>query len=170
MSDRGWGKPNFLVNAQDFYKMVDKVEGRTQVTNLRKVLRNTAKKVYIPSLKSASPKGDTGKLRASWGTITGKSRYQATMFVGPRVPRGYRLMSDEKKKAQKYGGWVSNILEFAKTGRRYPKNGKFLKTPWGPRTSVGPIKRRTRFRAIMKSKSKTALADMARGVEQLIFK
>ena len=162
-------KPNFIVVTKDFYKAVDRLEGRVQMTEMKKILRNTARKIYIPALKSASP--GKGKLKASWGTVTGKHRTTATIFIGPRVPRGYNKMSDDEKRAAKYGGWVANILDFAKPHRRYQnmdnKSG-LLRTPWGVRTSVGPIKKKTRFRIIMRMKALRALAHTERELKKLL--
>lgn len=163
-----FNKPDYIVVTKEFDDAIDKLEGRVQIKNMKKILRTTAKKVYMQPLKSNSP-SKSGKLRRSFGTVTGKSRYQATMFIGPRVPRGYRNMSDEEKAATKYGGWVANILEYAKPGRRFPKNATVLKTPWGYRKSVGPIRKRTRFRAIMQSLSRKALDTNASELKKLLW-
>ena len=145
MSD--WGKPNFIVESKDFYDAVDKLQARTQVRDMRKILRTTSRKVYIPPLKSAAPVR-TGKLKRSMGNITGKSRYAAIMFVGPRIPRGYRNMTDDEKRAFPYGGWVANILEYWKD----------------------PRKKRTRFRQIMASKSDVVQARIAAELKSLIWR
>ena len=149
MSDRGWGKPNFLVNSQDFYKAVDKLEGRTQIKHLRGVLRNTSRSIYIPALKSrAKMFYKTGRLYRSMGNVTGKSRYSATMFVGPRVPRGYRDADTKAREAYTFHGGVANILEYWKD----------------------PKKRKTRFRLVMRTKAKAVQSAIARGVKELIFR
>ena len=139
-----WGKPDFLVDSQNFYKAVDKLEGRTQVTELRRVLRKSSKRIYIPALKSrAKLFYKTGRLMRSMGNVTGKSRYSATMFVGPRVPRGYRSADAQEREAYTFHGGVANILEYWKD----------------------PKKRKTRFRMVMKTKARSVMASVAKGVE-----
>jgi len=156
MSREDWGTPNYLVNSESFYKAVSRLEGRTQVTQLRRVLRNTSRAIYIPALKarakaytsaSKGPRKPTGRLMRSMGNVAGKSRYTAVNFVGPRVPRGYRDASAEDRMAYTFHGGVANILEYWKD----------------------PSKRKTRFRIVMRSKSRAVQNAVSRGVEQLIY-
>jgi len=156
MSREDWGKPTFVVDAQSFYKAVTRLEGRTQVTQLRGVLRNTSRAIYIPALKarakaytsaSKGPRKPTGRLMRSMGNVTGKARYMAVVFVGPRVPRGYRNADAKAREAYTFHGGVANILDYWKD----------------------PSKRKTRFRITMRSKSRAVQSAVARGVEKLVF-
>jgi len=91
----------------------------------------------------------TGRLYRSIGNVTGKKyKDRATVFVGPRVPVGYRESNAEDRKAYRFHGGVANILEYWKD----------------------PKKRKTRFRLAMRIKSRSVQSAIAKGVKELIFK
>jgi len=148
MSREDWGTPNYLVNSESFYKAVSRLEGRTQVTQLRRVLRNTSRAIYIPALKARARQFyKSGRLFRSMGNVAGRNRYVAVNFVGPRVPRGYRNADAKTREAYTFHGGVANILEYWKD----------------------PSKRKTRFRIVMRSKSRAVQNAVSRGVEKLVF-
>lgn len=122
---------------------------------LRAILRDVGNKAVVPLLRHAVPLGPTGNLRASMGVVTGKSKSNAVVFVGPRMSHKRDMKGDRK---QGYQGWVANILEFAKPGDRRPANAKAFRPFDGDASGpfffkkVGPIKKKTNIRfAVTKS-------------------
>jgi hypothetical protein len=116
-----------LVGDEDLLKALQMADYKTQHKVLKKIVKDTANKTLVKPLRQATPK-KTGALRGSMGAVSGKSRKNAVAFAGPRM-------------GGKHKGYIANILEHSKEQTRYPENGQFLKTPWGPRRSVGPMKR-----------------------------
>ena len=135
------------------FKIIRGLEAKTQHKILIRVLNDTAQKTFVRNLKIASPVV-YGTLRRSMGRVTGKSRRVATVFAGPRMGGAHK-------------GWVANILEHAKSGKRYPK-GKFLATPWGPRRSVGPIRKRTNFKGVILGTIRQAEAHMFKSIRTIM--
>ena len=138
------------------FKIIRGLEVNTQHKILIRVLNDTAQKTFIKALRREAPVR-TGKLRRSMGRVTGKSRRVATIFAGPRT--GGR---DER-----HEGWVANILEHAKSGKRYPK-GRILATPWGPRRSVGPIRKRTNFKGVILGTVRQAESHMFKSIRTIM--
>ena len=133
------------VDATKWYKELKKMEDKVQRKNTNTILRRTAREVYFPPLKTSSPV-KTGSLRRSMGSITSKKRHLSTVFVGPRVIRGWNEKPDKLHRAMRFSGRIANVLEYSK----------------------GRI-RRTRFRAIMYAQRHRAQAVMYRELRKLIL-
>lgn len=135
-----------LIGGKELLAILKGLENKTQLIVLKRVLSDTAQKTFVKELRRITPVR-SGKLKRSMGKVTGKSRSVATIFAGPR-------MSGNRDKLG-HKGFIANILEHAKPGRRLPK-GKALATPWGMRSSVGPIQKRTDFKGTILRTVRTA--------------
>jgi len=110
-----------LVGDEELMKVLTNLDYKTQHKVLKRITKDTAQKTLVGPLRQASPYR-TGTLRASMGSLSGKSKRTAVAFAGPRM-------------GGKHKGYVANILEHSKGMKRIPK-GAALNTPWGPRKSV----------------------------------
>lgn len=133
-----------LVGDNELAQVIRNLDYATQHKILKAILRNAGTKEIIPYVKRATPVGKTGNLRRSIGNVTGKSKRNATVFVGPRMS-----MKRSVSGSNEYNGWVANILENAKGESRYPLKAKAFR-PFeggvsGPQfyKRVGPIRKRT---------------------------
>ena len=144
-----------LVGDEELQKILKQLDYKTQHKFLKRVVNDAGQKTVVKDLKRDSPRGETGNLRRSMGTVRGKSRRNATVFAGPRM-------------GGKHKGWVANILENAKPNRRYPKNAKALKIGDNYVKSVGPIKKKTTFRQTIKAAMPAAERHMIKSVRTIL--
>lgn len=131
-----------LIGDKELLRIIRGLEQKTQQKVLKKVLSDTAQKTFVKELRKEAPVR-SGKLKASMGKVAGRSKSKATVFAGPRMRH--------RDRTGRYSGWVANILENAKTGRRVPKEAQALATPFGFFKSVKPIARRTDFKGVIQS-------------------
>jgi len=176
----------FNLDTSHFMKKVNKLDYKTRHNVLKRILRDTARKVYVRPLKASVRHSRTGRLKASMGTITGKSKQVATIFAGPRM--------STVGKRQGFQGWVANILEYAKPGQRTSKTkGKSMgPMSWGggrwapgrapgggPKTvgaafykAVAPIRpsRKTHFRRVILRNMKRAETETFLSIQRIVKK
>lgn len=148
-----------LIGDTELLAALKELDYKTQQKYLKRILNDTAQKTFVKELRRASPVR-TGNLKRSMGKKTGKSRRVATVFAGPR-------MSHKREKSQ-YSGWVANILDNAKPGRRYPKNKKAMTINGGFAKSVGPITKKTNFKGVIIRTLKPAERHIAKSVRTII--
>ena len=145
-----------LIGDNELAEALRALDFATQQRELKKILRETSNKTILPALRLATPVR-TGNLRRSMGNVSGRSKRNATVFVGPRMSHGR-----SRSGSTGYSGWVANILENAKDGRRYPKKGKAFKPFFGSAsgagfvTSVGPIRKKTHLTFAIQSNLQSA--------------
>ena len=112
-----------LYGDEELMAMIRELEYKLQHKFLKQLLRDVAMQTYVKQLRLASPRGETGNLYRSFGTVTGKSRKNAVVFAGPRMGG----------KNRNWEGWVANIIEYNKGKERYPtydaKYGRMRKRP-----------------------------------------
>jgi len=147
-----------LIGDKELLAALKDLDYKTQQKFLKRILNDTAQKTFVKKLRQASPVR-TGNLRKSMGKVAGRSRRVATVFAGPRMSRG-------KDKAT-HSGYVANILENAKPGRRYPK-GQALKIGGSFAKSVGPIRKKTNFKGVILNTLKEAESHMAKSIRTII--
>jgi len=148
-----------LVGDVELLAALKDLDYKTQHRFLKRVLNDAANKTIVKNLKQVTPVR-TGNLKRSMGVVQGKSRRTATVFAGPRSSR-------IRDKAQ-YSGYVANILENAKPGRRYPKKGTALKMGDKFFTSVGPITKKTNFKATIQGSLRQAEEHMTKSIRTII--
>jgi hypothetical protein len=148
-----------LIGDKELIEALRELDFKTQHRFLKGLLTDSANKTIVKNLRQASPVR-TGNLRRSMGVIQGKSKKTATVFAGPR-------MSSRRDKSE-YSGWVANILENAKPGRRYPKNGVAMKIGDNFVKSVGPITKKTNFKATINNSLKQAEDHLMKSVRTVI--
>lgn len=158
-----------LVGDKELLRTLENLDYATQHKYLKAILRNTSAKTVVPFVRQATPRGQTGNLRKSIGTITGKSKSTATVFVGPRLSH-----KKSREGNDGYSGWVANILEFAKPHDRVPKDAKafkpFFGTAAGPGfvRKVGPIKKKTNLTWAITSRLNPAEIHMTKSIRTVI--
>lgn len=156
-----------LIGDKELLNVLNGLEYRTQQKFLKKVVRDSAKPM-VTEIRNRTPVGKrvsgssfsvlpTGNLKKSIGTKDGRSKKSAVVFVGPRI-------------GGKHKGNIANILEHAKGSRRVPKSGQFLKTPWGPRRSVAPIKRVVFVRPSILKTLKTVENGMFKSIRTIMLR
>ena len=148
-----------LIGDKELKAILDGLDSRTQLIELKKILRATATATFVKALRAASPVR-TGRLKASMGHVTGKNRRVATVFAGPRMSH---KRNKNFNRREGYQGWVANILENAKDDDRYPKNSVAFKPFTGTAAGaeffkkVGPIRRKTNFTGVILRTVRTAI-------------
>jgi len=141
-----------LLGYNELTEVLRNLDYATQHKILKSILRNTGTKEIIPYVKRVTPQGQTGNLKRSIGNVTGRSKINATVFVGPRMSHKRSMGSNE------YSGWVANILEYAKGTDRFPEKAKAFKPfsggAGGPAfyKKVSGIKKRTNLTFAIKSR------------------
>ena len=143
-----------LVGDTELLAALKELDYKTQQKFLKRILNDTATKTFVKRLRIASPER-TGNLKKSMGKVTGKSRRVATVFAGPRMGGSHK-------------GHVANILEHAKTGRRFPKKGVAMKIGDKFVKSVGPITRKTNFKQVILNTVSEAEGHMSKSVRTII--
>ena len=157
-----------LIGDNDLANVLRSLDFATQHKTLKAILRDAGNKEIVTHLKRATPVV-TGKLRKSMGVVAGRSKRNATIFVGPRMSHGKTRAGVEG-----YSGWVANILEFAKPGRRTPENAKAFKPFFGGPggagfvTSVGPIRKKTHFSFVITSRLRAAEIHITKSTRTVI--
>ena len=157
-----------LVGDNELIEALRALDYATQQRELKKILKDSGNQTIVKALQRASPVR-TGTLRRSMGTIMGKSRSKATVFVGPRMSH-----TKTRQGSDQYSGWVANILENAKPGRRYPEKSKAFKPFFGSASgpgfvkSVGPIRNRTHFTYAITSNLMAAELHITKSVRTVI--
>lgn len=134
-----------LLGDKEIQNILKGLDYKLQMKTMKKVVKDAAVQVVVKQLKRDSPKR-TGNLQRSMGVIPGKSKRSAVMFAGPRMSHDFTKSN--------HSGWIANVLEFSKGTRRYPKKAKTLFPFDGPPMfypSVGPIRKKTNFRAGLRS-------------------
>jgi len=158
-----------LVGDKELHEVLKGLNYATQHKFLKAILRDTSAKTVVPFVRQATPRGKTGNLRKSIGTITGKSKSTATVFVGPRMSHRRTAEGDDG-----YRGWVANILEFAKPHDRVPENAKAFKPFFGGAAGpgfvrkVGPIRKKTNLTWAIKSRLQPAEVHMTKAIRTVI--
>jgi len=132
-----------LIGDEELMRVLYNLEYKTQHKVLKKIVRDAGQKTMVRELKQRTPVGPTGNLKRSMGIVQGRSKRSAVAFAGPRMSSTYK-------------GYIANILEHSKGQRRYPKSTKALMTPWGPRKSVGPLRRQVFVRPSLISQLRPA--------------
>ena len=120
------GKAIYLdMETAQFDQAIKDLIQRTDVTQLRGVLRKTGTKVIVPAL-GANMTVNSTNLRKSFGNVTGKSKSVATVFVGPRMDHDHNARRTTPMGkinvviAARYKGFLANIIENNKFRPRYP--------------------------------------------------
>lgn len=148
-----------LTGDKELLQVLRNLDNKTQHKFLKRVVGDAAQKTVVKNLKRESPV-KRGNLRRAMGKVMGKSKRVATVFAGPR-------RSHRNDKAD-HSGWVANILEHAKDGRRFPKNGQAMKIGNNFVKSVGPIRKKTNFRGVIINSMREAEDHMAKSVRTII--
>jgi hypothetical protein len=120
-----------LYGDEELMAMIHELEYKFQQKLLKQILRDVAKKTFISELRAKTPRGKTGNLYRSIGSVDGKAQSNAVIFVGPRMGG----------KNRNWEGWHANIIEYNKFQLRYPgydkRAGKLRKRPKRPGTPGG---------------------------------
>ena len=131
-----------LMGDRELMQALSNMEYATQQKYLKAILRDASTKTMVPLLRNAVPV-KTGNLRKSMGSVPGKSRRNAVVFVGPRMSHRKTAEGSTEHK-----GWVANILQNAKDQDRYPEKAKSFRPFTGSAAGmefykkVGPIRKK----------------------------
>lgn len=117
-----------LVGDKELMQVLNNLPAKVNLKVLKRVVNDSANPM-VKEVRANAPVGATQNLKKSIGKKAGKSKRSAVVFVGPRTGGNHK-------------GFIANILEHSKEKIRYPKKSKALSTPWGPRKSVGRLRRR----------------------------